>query len=131
MLDPPAGARRSVVVMTTTDVTPSQLPAIIRTFLVDHAARDADAAARAFAPTAVVRDQGETFRGAAEVLAFLRHQGGEFTYTTELLGGRRVDDDHWVAVNHLEGDFPGGVVDLAYRFTMDGDLIAELVIAPR
>jgi hypothetical protein len=36
-----------------------------------------------------------------------------------------------VAVNHLEGSFPGGVVDLAYRFTMDGDLIAELVIAPR
>jgi hypothetical protein len=36
-----------------------------------------------------------------------------------------------VAVNHLEGNFPGGVVDLAYRFTMDGDLIAQLVIAPR
>jgi hypothetical protein len=36
-----------------------------------------------------------------------------------------------VAVNHLEGDFPGGVADLAYRFTMDCDLIAELVIAPR
>ena len=37
---------------------------------------------------------------------------------------------HWVATNRLEGDFPGGVVDLRYRFAMDGDLIAELVIAP-
>jgi hypothetical protein len=128
VLDPPAGVRRSVVVMTTTDVTPSQLPAIIRTFLVDHAARDADAAARAFAPTAVVRDQGETFRGAAEVLAFLRHQGGEFTYTTELRGGRRIDETHWVAVNHLEGDFPGGVADLDYRFTVADGLITELEI---
>jgi hypothetical protein len=128
VLDPPAGVRRSVVVMTTTDVTPRQLPAIIRTFLVDHAARDADAAARAFAPTAVVRDQGETFRGAAEVLAFLRHQGGEFTYTTELLGGRRIDETHWVAVNHLEGDFPGGVADLDYRFTLADGLITELEI---
>ena len=116
--------------MTTTDVTPSQLPAIIRTFLVDHAARDADAAARAFAPTAVVRDQGETFRGATEVLAFLRHQGGEFTYTTELLGGRRIEETHWVAVNHLEGDFPGGVVDVIYRFTLANDLITKLEIAP-
>ena len=36
----------------------------------------------------------------------------------------------WIVVNHLEGDFPGGVVDLRYRFVMTGDLIAELVIAP-
>ena len=114
--------------MTTTDVTPSQLPSTIRTFLVAHAARDVDAAARAFAPTAVVRDQGETFRGAAEVLAFLQHQGAEFTYTTELLGGRRIDETHWVAVNHLEGDFPGGVADLDYRFTLADGLITELEI---
>jgi len=33
-------------------------------------------------------------------------------------------------VNHLEGDFPGGVVDLRYQFALKGDLIAELVIAP-
>jgi hypothetical protein len=36
----------------------------------------------------------------------------------------------WVATNCLEGDFPGGVVDLRCRFAMDGDLVAELVIAP-
>jgi hypothetical protein len=41
-----------------------------------------------------------------------------------------VDDEHWVVVNHLEGDFPGGAVDLAYRFTLVADRIGELVIAP-
>ena len=88
-----------------------------------------DAAARTFAPTAVVVDQGETFRGTAEVLGFLRHQGGEFTYTTELLGASaRSTTTHWVAVNHLEGDFPGGVADLDYRFTLDDGLITELEI---
>ena len=40
MLDPPAGVRRSVVAMTTTDVTPTQLPSTIRTFLDAHAARE-------------------------------------------------------------------------------------------
>ena len=30
-----------------------------------------------------------------------------------------------MATNHLEGDFPGGVADLAYQFTMDGDRIAR------
>jgi len=49
---------------------------------------------------------------------------------TELVGGRRIDDAQWVAVNHLEGDFPGGVVALACRFTLAGDRVAGPVIAP-
>jgi hypothetical protein len=36
-----------------------------------------------------------------------------------------------VATHRLEGDFPGGVAELDYRFTVDGDRITELVIAPR
>ena len=74
-------------------------------------------------------DEGRTFRGTEEILGFLRHSGSEFSYTTELIGAQRVDDEHWVAVNHLEGNFPGGVVDLDYRFTVAGELIAELAIA--
>ncbi len=116
---------------TPTTIQPSQLPAPVRDFLAAHCARDADTAIRAFAPNALVTDEGHTFRGTEQILGFLRHSGSEFTYTTELTGAQRVGDEHWVAVNHLEGSFPGGVVDLAYRFTMDGDLIAELVIAPR
>lgn len=112
-------------------IQPVQLPAPVRGFLAAHTARDADTAIGAFTPNAVVTDEGRTFRGTEEIAGFLRHSGSDFTYTTELTGARRVDDEHWVAVNHLEGNFPGGVVDLAYRFTMDGDLIAELVIAPR
>ena len=47
-----------------------------------------------------------------------------------MLGTERTDDAHRSATHRLEGDFPRGVVDLRYRFAMDGDLIAELVIAP-
>ncbi len=47
------------------------------------------------------------------------------------MAARHVDDAHWVATQRLEGDFPGGVADLDYRFTMSGDLIDELVIVPR
>jgi ketosteroid isomerase-like protein len=115
---------------TPTAIQPADLPAPIRGFLTAHVARDADAAIRAFTPDAVVTDEGRTFRGTEEVLGFLRHSGSQFTYTSELTGAQRVDERHWVAVHHLEGDFPGGVADLAYRFTMAGDLIAELVIAP-
>jgi ketosteroid isomerase-like protein len=107
-----------------------QLPATIRGFLAAHAARDVDAALRAFTPTAVVVDDGTTYRGSKEIRDFVSGAGAEFTYTTELVGTERVDDRHWVAVHRIEGDFPGGVADLRYRFTLDGDLVAELIIAP-
>lgn len=116
---------------TPTDIQPGLLPATIREFLTAHTARDTDTAARAFAAGAVVVDEGRTFRGTDEIVRFLRDAGSEFTYTTELVGAQRVDDTRWVAVNRLDGDFPGGVVELDYRFTLDGDRIAELVIAPR
>ena len=113
-----------------THIHPAQLPAPIRGYLAAHTARDADAALRAFRPTAVVADDGTTYRGTEEIRRFVSRAGAEFTYTTTLVAAERTDDAHWVVTNRLEGDFPGGVVDLRYRFAMDGDLIAELVIAP-
>ena len=115
---------------TSTPIAITKLPSPIRAYLTAHAAGDADTAARSFAPTATVVDQGHTFRGTAEVLDFLRTAGGEYTYTTEHVGAERVDDAHWVAHVRLEGDFPGGVADLAYRFTLADGLITELLIAP-
>ncbi|WP_435742272.1 nuclear transport factor 2 family protein [Nocardioides sp. SYSU DS0663] len=113
-----------------TPIEPTQLPATIRAYLAAHAAREADAAIRTFTAAAVVVDENRTFRGTGEILDFLRNAGAQFTYTTELVGARRIDEDRWVAVNRIEGDFPGGVAELDYRFRLDGDLIAELTIAP-
>jgi hypothetical protein len=75
-------------------------------------------------------DDGTTYRGTEELRRFLAKAGAEFSYTTELIGAQRVDEAHWIATHRLEGDFPGGVVELGYRFGMEGDLIATLVIAP-
>ena len=115
---------------TPTSIQPDQLPATIRSYLAAHDAGDADTALRAFTPTAVVVDDGVTYRGTEEIRRFMAKAGAEFTYTSTLVAAERSDDAHWVAVKHLEGDFPGGVVDLRYRFGMDGDSIAELIIAP-
>ncbi len=41
-----------------------------------------------------------------------------------------VDDSHYDARHHLEGNFPGGVVDLHFRFTLRDGQIARLVIEP-
>lgn len=115
---------------TSTAVAPTQLPATIRRYLAAHAARDADTALRAFTPTATVVDEGRTYRGTQEIDDFLRNAGSAYTYTTELVGAARIDDVRWIATQRLEGDFPGSVAELAFRFTMAGDLIDALVIAP-
>ena len=113
-----------------TTIRPDQLPAPILGYLAAHVARDADAALRGFAPTTVIVDDDTTYRGTDKIRRFLSKAGAEFSYTTDLVGAQRIDGAHWVVTIRLEGDFPGGVVDLRYRFAMDGDLIAELVIAP-
>jgi ketosteroid isomerase-like protein len=114
----------------TTAIDPTDLPAVIRDYLTAHHRRDAGTALRAFTPDAVVVDDGSTYRGTAEVRRFLTKAGSEFTYTTALTGAQRTSDSAWVATHHLEGDFPGGVVDLHYRFNLRDDLIESLTIAP-
>ena len=110
------------------EIATAQLPETIRAFLAAHAAREADAAMRAFVADPLVVDQDERFEGAGQVRRFLTEAGTEFTYTSTLVGARRTDDTHWVAVLHLEGDFPGGVADLEYAFVLDGDLVTQLRI---
>jgi len=104
----------------------NDLPAAIRTYLD----RDADDALGAFSPDAVVMDDGHTYQGTAQVSRFLAKAGSEYIFTTTLVGVERVDDDRWTVTNHLSGNFPGGEVDLRYRFALRGGLVAELVIAP-
>jgi ketosteroid isomerase-like protein len=113
-----------------TSIPPDQLPVTIREFLTAREARDADSALRAFSPTAVVVDDGSTYRGAEEIRRFLSEAGAPFTYTSTLVAAERTDAAHWVAVHRLEGDFPGGVVVLHHRFALDGDLVTELRIEP-
>jgi ketosteroid isomerase-like protein len=111
--------------------TPQQLvpvPHPIRSCLDAHASGDAQTAIRSFSPDAVVTDQGETFRGSRAILRFLHDAGSEYTYTSEEVGTERVDDEHWIVAIRLEGDFPGGVADVRYRFTLDHDRITELSI---
>ncbi|GLY52172.1 nuclear transport factor 2 family protein [Lentzea sp. NBRC 102530] len=105
------------------------LPATVREFFAAHVVHDADVSSSFLIEDAVIVDQDETFRGREKTYAFLRDAGTEFEYTTEQIGAHRVDDTHWVVTVRLEGDFPGGVAELDYRFTLRDDLIAELVIA--
>jgi ketosteroid isomerase-like protein len=100
-----------------------QLPATISAFLQAQADRDADQGLGLLTEDAVlvdVADGGQEYRGEEGHRRFIAEAGTEFTYTTELTKAER-DGEVWVVGHHLEGDFPGGQVDLDYRFTLDGD----------
>ena len=75
-------------------------------------------------------DDGKEFHGTDEIRTWLTTTASEYTFTRTLVSADAVDDETWVVVNHLEGNFPGAVVDLRYKFTLSDDRISELVIAP-
>jgi hypothetical protein len=45
-----------------------------------------------------------------------------------MTGATRIDDNHYDVIHHLEGNFPGGRVDLHFRFTLRDGVIAQLTI---
>jgi ketosteroid isomerase-like protein len=108
----------------------SQLPELISRYLVAHEARDLDTAIGYYTEDATVIDEGHTYNGPREIRDWLNTSASEYTYTVELTGARRVDEDHYVAIHHFEGNFPGGVVDLNFTFTLRDGRIAQLTIAP-
>jgi ketosteroid isomerase-like protein len=106
------------------------LAEVIRRYLDAHDRHDTTTALSAFTPDAQLVDDGHTFQGADQIRTWLDTAAGEFTFTRTFTGAEAADAGTWLVRNHLEGDFPGGVVDLLYRFVTTDGLISELVIAP-
>jgi ketosteroid isomerase-like protein len=105
------------------------LPETVKTFMTALDAQEFDRALATLTPDAVVTDEGRDHTGTDEIKAWLETAVTEYTYTAEFTGASTTDAGVDVG-QHLEGDFPGGVVDLKYRFTLDGAVISRLVIEP-
>jgi len=110
--------------------TPPALPEVITRYLAAHRAHDTAVAVTAFARDATVVDDGRAHEGAEAIGAWIDRSATAFTYTLRLTGAERTDATHYTAAHRLEGDFPGGTVDLRYRFTLRDGRIARLVIEP-
>ena len=107
-----------------------KVPEVISRYQAAHDRRDTAVALSAFAPNATVVDDGRTYRGADEIRDWVATAASEFTFTRTFVSAEALEADVWLVVNHLDGNFPGGEVDLRYKFALDGDRISELVIAP-
>ena len=109
---------------------PASAPDVITRYFAAQSARDFETLLTLFADDAEVIDEGQTRRGANEIRAWRENVASVYEYTTQLVGLKATGEEHYVARVHLEGNFPGGTVDLRYRFTIAGDSISRLEIAP-
>lgn len=110
--------------------SPTGLPDVVRQYQAAHDDRDVDAALRTFTEDALVHDEDQDWVGTDQIREWLTKTSTKFTYTRSLLGVEPAGAGTWVVRNRLEGDFPGNVVDLRYEFTVAGDRISRLAIAP-
>jgi ketosteroid isomerase-like protein len=106
------------------------LPQAIAAYQTAHDLHDIDRAMAAFTSDAVVEDDGQQWAGADQIRSWLLKTSSEYTYTRTLLGVETTTPDSWLVSNRLDGNFPGGTVELRYEFTLDGDHISKLTIAP-
>ncbi|WP_329384595.1 nuclear transport factor 2 family protein [Streptomyces sp. NBC_01716] len=106
------------------------VPDVVTRYLAAHEDRDAPAALATMHEDATVTDEGSTHTGSAEIGRWLETAASEYTYTTELVAAESEDDAHHTVTHRLEGNFPGGRVDLRFRFTLRDGLIEDLTIAP-
>ncbi|MFB8371273.1 hypothetical protein ACFC25_18135 [Pseudarthrobacter sp. NPDC055928] len=115
----------------TNDMQLADLPLPITTYFERSQGNQRKTAIEAFASDAVVVDEGRQYRGTSEIAGWLDRGAAEYEWTTTFLRAER-DDDTTLVVNRLEGTFPGGIVDLTFRFVLDSQntAISELTIAP-
>jgi ketosteroid isomerase-like protein len=110
------------------------LPPVVSNYLAASDRDDIDAIVACFTEDAVVLDEDRHWRGAAAIRQWREKVATAFEYTVAIIrsealgeadGGKRHE-----VYTHLEGNFPGGQVDLTNRFTLRGDLIVGLEIVP-
>lgn len=116
--------------MTPTDQDIPVLPEAVRRYQHAHGDHATEIALSAFAPDATVTDENRTYQGTEAIRRWLDTAATEFTYTRTFVKAEQTSPSTWVVAHHLEGDFPGGRVDLRYRYTLAGGLISALTIAP-
>jgi ketosteroid isomerase-like protein len=115
---------------TAQDQDRDQIPEAVRRYQEAHDHHATETALSAFTPDATVTDENRTYQGTDQIRHWLDAAATEFTYTRTFVTALETAPDTWVVVNHLEGDFPGGRVDLRYQYTLTAGLISALAIAP-
>ena len=104
------------------------LPDVITRYLAAADAKDIDTLADCFTPNGTVVDEGNTHVGRAAIRAWREQTIAQSTYTTAVTAPAALETDKYLVTTRVEGNFPGGVVDLRFTFAVAGGFISSLHI---
>jgi hypothetical protein len=107
-----------------------EAPEVVSRYFELDARGDVEAIVALFSDDATVADERETHRGRAAIRAWRRGPVSKYRYETEIFTGEALGADRFLVTGRITGDFPGGTADLRWDFTLAGDRISGLVIAP-
>jgi len=104
-----------------------KLPKPIGSYVDGYNARDVKKALASFSENALVQDEGKTYRGTKAIGQWLEETIGRYS---PILTPSKIETigAETVVSTAVAGNFPGSPVNLAFRFTLDREHIAELNI---
>lgn len=105
-------------------------PEIVKRYFKLDAERDVEGIVALFGDDATVIDEGEARAGLDAIRGWRTGAASEYEYTTTVTGSEALGEGRYRVTGRLEGNFPGGTVDLNHDFTIGGDRIRRLEIAP-
>ena len=105
----------------------TNLPTPIAIYIDAENRGDTEALAQCFAEDAVVRDEGKTIEGLADIKRWKAETKKKYQHTIEPLASAQKAG-RIIVTNRLTGNFPGSPIDLEFVFTLDGNKIASLDI---
>jgi hypothetical protein len=110
------------------------LPPIVAEYLATSGPGDVDALVACFAEDAIVVDEDHEWRGHAGIREWRNTVATAYEYTVKVLSAAALGEVDGVerhdVYTHLEGNFPGGAVDLTDRFGLRDGRITSLEIVP-
>jgi ketosteroid isomerase-like protein len=110
------------------------LPTSISEYMAASDARDVDAIVASFTEDAVVLDEDREWRGHRGIRQWREKVATAYEYTVDVRGEAMLGEvaglERHEVYTHLEGNFPGGTVDLTNRFGLRDGRIASLEIVP-
>jgi hypothetical protein len=104
------------------------VPDVVDRYFDLAARRDVEAIVALFTDDATVTDEGETRRGIDAIRAWQTGPVARYEYTTTIADSEALGGDQYRVAVRLEGNFPGGIVDLNYDFAVDGNRVSRLRI---
>jgi ketosteroid isomerase-like protein len=105
-------------------------PEILSRYFSAVERRDLEVLGTCFTDDATLTDDGRTYHGRAEILAWREAAGPAYEFVVEVLDWERDGDDGYVVDTNVASPVTGAPVELKFRFTVTDRLISDLQIAP-